>query len=94
MKTFFMLISDAKDFMANEINRLFVWVLVLNIVTMTFVHFEVKSIKEFQLKENEKMLEQLVHVRKRVDYRYFNMTRTFEDIYDIKIDTGSGELKH
>ena len=94
MKTFFMLISDAKDFMANEINRLFLCVLVLNIVTMCFVHFEVKNLKEFQLNENQKLVEALTHVRKRIDYRYFNTMRTFENIYDVKIDTKDGEIKH
>lgn len=94
MKNFFMLISDAKDFMANEMNRLFIWVLVLNIINLGFIHYEVKSLKELQVKENQKMLEQLAHVRKRVDYRYFNMTRTFEDLYKIKINTLDGELKH
>lgn len=89
-----MLISDVKDFMANEINRLFVWVLLLNIITLGFVHYETKKIREFQIKENQKIQEQIVHLRKRVDYRYFNITRTFEDLYKIKIDTGNGELKH
>lgn len=94
MKTLNLLISDAKDFMANEVNRLFVWVLVLNLIIVCYIHIEIKNLKQLQAKQNENLEQEIDSVRKRVDYRYFNMTRTMQDLYNIKIDTKNGELKN
>lgn len=32
-------------------------------------------------------------IRKKIDHRYFNTTKTLEDIYNIEINTYNGELK-
>ena len=32
-------------------------------------------------------------LKKKIDHRYFNMTTTLEEIYNIKINTLNGELK-
>ena len=94
MKSFHLLISDAKDFMANEVNRLFIWVLIINIALVCWIHFEVTSLKKYQNTQTQAINTEIENVRKRIDYRYFNMTRTLEETYGIKIDTHSGEVKH
>lgn len=93
MKSFHLLISDAKDFMANSLNCLIVWVLLLTIASSVCVHFEIASLKNTIKSENQKLSTEIDNVRKRVDYRYFNTTRSLEDIYDIKINSQTGELK-
>ena len=40
MKGFHLLISDVKDFMTNEINWLFVWVLIVQILSLVMIHYE------------------------------------------------------
>ncbi|MBR6099200.1 hypothetical protein IKP85_05575 [bacterium] len=94
MKRFNLLISDAKDFMANEVNRLFVWVLILNIGLLCWQHFEIISLKKHQKEQIETLNTEIQTLRKRIDYRYFNITRTMEDMYGIKVDTHTGEIKH
>lgn len=32
-------------------------------------------------------------VLKKTDYRYFNVTRSLEDIHNVEIDTHNGEIK-
>lgn len=93
MKGFHLLISDAKSFFANEINSLSVWVLILTLCSAAFTHFEIAALKSEQQKETQKLCEELEVVRKRVDYRYFNTTRTLEGLYGVKIDTQDGSLK-
>lgn len=93
MKGFHLLISDAKSFFANEINSLSVWILVLLLCSAAFTHFEIMSLREEQNKENQKLKEDIENVRKRVDFRYYNTTRSLESIYGIKIDTQDGSIK-
>lgn len=32
-------------------------------------------------------------IRKKIDHRYFNITRSLEDIHNVEIDTYKGEIK-
>lgn len=93
MKGFHLLISDAKSFFANEINSLSVWVLVLALGSAAFTHIEINSLKAEQKKNNQQLSEEINNVRKRVDFRYFNTTRTLENLYGVNIDTQDGSLK-
>lgn len=93
MKSFHLLFSDVKDFMANELNCLFLWILIINILLGCWFHFEIVSLKAAQAKENERLISEIQKVKKRVDYRYFNNTRSIEELFDVKINTINGELK-
>lgn len=33
-------------------------------------------------------------LKKKIDHRYFNTTTTIEELFDVKINTLNGELKH
>ena len=93
MKNISLLFSDVKNFMANEVNRLFTLILLINILIGFFLHFEIASLKQQIFLRTEQLDMDIIKAKKRVDYRYFNMTRTLEDIFNIKIDTKDGYLK-
>ena len=38
------------------------------------------------------ILNNLSEIEKKVDYRYFNLTRSLEDIYNVEIDTYKGRV--
>ena len=93
MKNFNLLISDVKCFMANEVNRLFIFIILINIGVGIFLHIENLKLKETIIENTERIEQQITQTRKRVDYRYFNTTRTIEDLYGVKVNTKDGYLK-
>ena len=38
------------------------------------------------------ILKNLSEIEKKVDYRYFNLTKSLEDIYNVEIDTYKGRV--
>ncbi len=96
MKNLHLLIADAKDFMSNEVNRLFIVVLTISIAFTIFQYIEFREIENLKLlitETNQSLSNDIAKSRKRTDYRYFNLTRSLEDIYNVRIDTKTGELK-
>ncbi|MDR1013099.1 MAG: hypothetical protein LBL38_02410 [Lactobacillales bacterium] len=77
--------SDVKEFMGNGINRLFVIVIIFFAITISQ---QVITQQKIKLMENS-----IKKAEKKVDFRYFNTTRTLEEIHHVKIDTKNGELK-
>lgn len=78
MRNFNLLFSDAKEFLSDNINRLSILVTLLCIINICGFY-----VIEKQLNECMKV----------VNFRYFNLTRSLEDIHNIKIDTRDGTLK-
>jgi len=78
-----------KMFLANKLvkvknllrkgNNLIVFLLILNLILG--IHNSIFMNMKF------------IQLRKKVDHRYFNITRTLGEIYDVKINTYDGELK-
>lgn len=73
-----LLISDAKEFLSDNINRLSLLVTLLCIINVCGFYVIEKELKE---------------CIKIVNFRYFNLTRSLEDIHSIKINTQDGTLK-
>lgn len=78
MKYFNLLFSDAKEFLSDNINRLGVLVVLLCLINVCGFYVIEKELKE---------------CIKTVNFRYFNITRSLEDIHNVKIDTQDGSLK-
>lgn len=93
MRNINLLFSDVKNFMANEVNRVFVLFVVISLSIGIFLHWEIQNLKKFIVSSDTKLEEEITKTRKRIDYRYFNTTRTLEDLHQVKIDTKSGDLK-
>lgn len=47
----------------------------------------------FNIYEYVQSINNYVRIRKKIDHRYFNITKTIEDIYNIEINTLNGEIK-
>ena len=93
MKNINLLFSDVKNFMANEVNRVFVLFMVITLSIGLFLHWEIQNLKKFIISGDTKLEEEITKTRKRIDYRYFNTTRTLEDLHNVRIDTKNGDLK-
>lgn len=78
MRNFNLLISDTKEFLSDNINRLSILVTLLCIINLCGFYVI------------EKQLNKCMKV---VNFRYFNLTRSLEDIHNVKIDTHDGTLK-
>ncbi len=78
MKYFNLLISDTKEFLSDNINRLGILVVLLCLINVCGFYVIEKELKE---------------CIKTVNFRYFNITRSLEDIHNVKIDTQDGSLK-
>ena len=78
MRNLNLLISDAKEFLSDNINRLGVLVVLLCLINVCGFYVIEKELKE---------------CAKTVNFRYFNITRSLEDIHNVKIDTQDGSLK-
>ena len=93
MRNINLLFSDVKNFMANEVNRVFVLFVVISLSIGIFLHWEIQNLKRFIVSSDTKLEEEITKTRKRIDYRYFNTTRTLEDLHNVRIDTKNGDLK-
>ena len=93
MKNFNLLFSDIKNFMANEVNRMFVLFIITNIVMGIFLYFKINQLENVIKSYNNQLAQEIIKTRKRVDFRYFNTTRMLENIYDVRFDTKNGDVK-
>lgn len=85
MKNFGLLFTDVKDFLSNELNRIFVAILMLCVLVGCGQYRTEKylaGIKADILKNRDK-----------IHFRYFNLTKSLEGIYKVAIDTKNGEIK-
>ena len=78
MRNLNLLFSDAKEFLSDNINRLGILVVLLCVINVCGFYVIEKELKE---------------CAKTVNFRYFNITRSLEDIHNVKIDTQDGSLK-
>ena len=73
-----LLISDVKEFLSDSVNRVGVLVLLLCVINICGMYCLSGQIKE---------------CHKDVHHRYFNTTRSLEQIHNVQIDTRDGSLK-
>lgn len=96
MRNINLLFSDAKDFLSNEVNRVFVAVILIGFIVGLLVYNGTSAIlksNEELKKSNTELKEKIEKTKDRVDFRYFNTTKSLEEIHNVKIDTRTGELK-
>ena len=92
MKNFNLLFSDTKNFMANEVNRIFIGFLLVSIVFFYFVHIDIKHLEQLSNTRQIELQNQIEKLNKKVDFRYFNTTRSLEELYGVSIDTRTGDI--
>lgn len=78
------LFSDIKKFVKCIQRKSYI----LQIITLVlFLTFAV-----YQININRMILNQINKTEKKVDFRYFNITRSLEGIHNVKIDTHKGNV--
>ena len=92
---FNLFISDVKNFLFNEINRIYVAVIILGIL-ICYSHYKIenrlKDIENINLTYKNELTNEIKTNRDKIHYRYFNITNSLEDIYKIKINTHNGRI--
>ncbi len=78
------LFSDVKSFIKYIQKRSYV----LQTVTLIFV----LSFGIYQVNMNNTILKQIKKTEKKVDFRYFNTTRSLQDIHSVEIETKQGRV--
>ncbi len=94
MRNLQLLFSDIKGFLSDELGRLFVCFTILNLCLGLWIHHDIKTLEKNNIERYKSIESEINKVNKKVDYRYFNTTRSLEEINSVNIDTKSGELKH
>lgn len=72
--------------------QLAILILFLLFICAEFVCHRIET-KQLQTAQ-QAILNRLDGVEKKTDYRYFNTTRSLEEIHDVRIDTMTGSLRH
>ena len=80
------LAHDVKGYLKDSINRLTVIVIILGVIICAGLY---KTHKEIKLTQQA-----ITQCEKKIDFRYFNLTRSLEDIFKIKIDTHQGRVEY
>ena len=90
------LIGDAKEFLCNETNRVFIAVIFVGVLvcySQYRTEMHLRAMENVNVQNNKEVLAEIKTNRDKMHFRYFNLTRSLEDINDVKIDTRSGEVK-
>lgn len=96
MRNINLLFSDAKDFLYNEVNRVFIAVILAGVILVYIIYSGNSAIlksNEELLKSNAELMQKMEKLKAQVDFRYFNTTRSLEDIHNVRIDTHYGDVR-
>ena len=83
------LFIDLKDFLSNEVNRVFVAVVIIGGI---LIYQQFNHNMETQ-KAEMALMNAIEKSEKKIDFRYMNLTRSLEDIHKVEIDTKDGRLR-
>lgn len=78
------LFTDVKSFVKYIQSRNYV----IECVILALLVFSVY----YQIESHNKVIARLDKVEKKTDFRYFNLTRSLEDIHKVEIDTKNGRV--
>lgn len=85
MKNLNLFLADAKEFLSDEVNRVLIAVIIFGIVLIGLECYHVRT--------HGKIMQKIEKTEKKVDFRYFNTTKSLEYIHNIEIDTKTGAIK-
>lgn len=94
--SFGLLLTDVKDFLCNEVNRVFVGVIILCILVCYGQVRTEKAIKKsynYNIRAKKELISEIRTNRDKIHFRYFNLIKSLEEIHNVKIDTKNGKLE-
>lgn len=83
------LIEEVGSFFANGMNRLFVSTIGIGIILIGLNLYTIGEINNVKTDT----LEAVKKAEKKVDFRYFNLTNSLQDIHKVKIETHHGRIE-
>ena len=83
------LFIDLKDFLSNEVNRVFVAVVIIGGI---LIYQQFNHNMETQ-KATTALMNAIEKSEKKIDFRYMNLTRSLENIHKVEIDTKDGRVR-
>ena len=96
MRNINLLFSDAKDYLYNEVNRVFIAVILAGVILGYIIYSgnsDILKSNEELVKSNAELMQKMEKLKAQVDFRYFNTTRSLEDIHNVRIDTHYGDVR-
>lgn len=90
------LFKDVKNFLSSEVNRVFISVVIVGLISVYNCYRTEVLINELkeQIKTNQtELLASDKKIIDKVHFRYFNTTKSLEEIHNIKINTKNGKLE-
>ena len=91
-----LLIADAKEFLCNETNRVFIAVILVGVLvcySQCRTENILRSVQNINAQNHKELLAEIKTNRNKIHFRYFNLTRSLEDIHKVKIDTKNGRIE-
>lgn len=82
----------ARSFFTNALNIVLI-VCVVNTIFSVLAYRQALANKEEIRKIEERAELSHVDIKKKIDHRYFNLTKSAEEIHRVRINTLNGELK-
>ncbi len=90
------LFKDVKNFLSNEINRVFIAIIAVGIISCYNcfrTEYLFREMKTFQAESIKELLSSDEKIKDKIHYRYFNLTKSLEEIHNVKINTKNGKLE-
>ena len=92
--------GDVKDFLSNSVNRLTLFIVVFALVVLFMQYKTMSKIDAFQAaiseqveKSEANLAVKIDKTQDRVNHRYFCLNNTLKSIFNVDIDTKTGEIK-
>lgn len=82
----------ASNFFKNLLNVVLL-ICLINTGFSVFIYLQTVEINKAILKIEQTEKDLQILTKKKIDHRYFNLTKSLEEIHGIKINTKNGELK-
>lgn len=82
----------ARNFFANALNIVLIVCIVNTVFSVLAYRQALVNKKEIRKIEERAELSH-VDIKKKIDHRYFNLTKSAEEIHRVRINTLNGELK-
>ena len=91
-----LLLTEVQEFLCSEVNRVFAAMVILCILVcygQVRTEKEIKKVYNYNVRANKELLTEINTNRDKIHFRYFNLSRTLEEIHNVKIDTKNGKLE-
>lgn len=91
-----LLLTEVQEFLCSEVNRVFAAIVILCILVcygQVRTEKAIKSAHNYNMNAQKELMSEIKTNRDKIHFRYFNLTKSLEEIHNVKIDTKNGKLE-